>query len=458
MSSLGPSGLTISSLPTLVAELTAAMQVIYGADINVDSNSPDGQLINAFCQTASDTLELIQSVYASFGFMSAYGTQLDERVAIMGIARHSGTYTTTPVLITVSRALTLYGLDQTARPVFTVADQSGNQFQLVATKVFAGIGSASLVFQAMSIGVVQVSANAITNQVTTVLGVASVNNPVVSVTTTGTTVSMSPVITAIPSTTNMTAGQEISGTNVPAGSTIVSVDSATQITISANATGSGSGVTITAGTAAVITGVAEETDTQLKVRAAQSFALAATGPADAVSAALLAYDDVTDAFVVENYTDGEVAGTAAHSIWCIVSGGTDAEIGQAIYAKKGVGCGMRGANSYTITRPNGTSFVAQWDDAIAEPLYISFTIRPRVAGQSFDTTLIAQQLAAALVYKLGQDPTVGDIVSAMAIIAPTSYQIDLGVSTDGISYLDVVTPTTAQYYFTVSAANILIGT
>ncbi len=390
VSSLGPTGLTIDSLPTLIANLTTALQGIYSSDINVDSNSPDGQMINIFCQNAEDILELLQSVYNSFGYMTAYGTQLDQRLAILGMARKPGTQTTTPVLVTVNQALTLYGTDQTANPVYTLVDQTGNQWQLVTTNVFSAAGSATLTFEAVTIGSITPVANTITQQVTTVLGVTSVNNP------------------------------DTSGT---------------------------------------IVGVPEENDTQFKVRAAQSFALASSGPADAVEAALDNITDVTDAFVVENDTGATVGGVPAHSIWCIVAGGTDAEIGNAIYAKKAPGCGMKGSQSYVVTRPNGTTFTAQWDDALAQNLYIKFNIIWR-GGTALDNTTIINALAAALQYKLNQPASVGDIITAMATIAPTAI-VDLtgnqGVSTDGVTYQSIVNTTSPQYAFAAAAARIIIS-
>ncbi len=458
VSSLGPTGLTIDSLNTLVTALSTSLRGIYGADINVDSNSPDGQMINIFCQNMEDLLELLQSVYNSFGYMQAYGVVLDQRLAILGLARNQGTNTTTPVLVTVNQALTLYGLDQTAQPVFTLIDQTGNQWQLVTTNAFGGAGSASLLFQCVTIGAIGVSPNTITQQLTTVLGVVSVNNPVVSISTTCHTASGSPTVTAIPSTTGMVVGMPISGAGIPVGTTILSVDSSVQVTISANATATASGVAISVITTPVVTGVPEETDTQFKIRAAQSFSLAATGPADSVEAALQNTSGITDAMVVENVTGDVVNTVPAHSIWCIVTGGTDAEIGNAIYSKKGAGCGMKGSQSYVVTRPDGNSFTAQWDTSIAEDLFIEFGIIWRGAVALSSDTIIAA-LAAALTYKLGQQPNVGDIVTAMATIAPTAIVIfgsNQGVSDDGVTYGSIVDPTTAQYYFTLSAANITI--
>jgi hypothetical protein len=62
---------------------------------------------------------------------------------------------------------------------------------------------------------------------------------------TGNTTSGSPVLTGLSSTAGIQAGFPVTGTNIPAGAVVISVDSATQITISANATGTGSGITFT---------------------------------------------------------------------------------------------------------------------------------------------------------------------------------------------------------------------
>jgi hypothetical protein len=68
--------------------------------------------------------------------------------------------------------------------------------------------------------------------------------PAVTVTATGNLTSGSNIITAIPSTTGFTVGKGVSGTGVPSGATLTSVDSTTQVHISANATASGTGVTL----------------------------------------------------------------------------------------------------------------------------------------------------------------------------------------------------------------------
>lgn len=78
----------------------------------------------------------------------------------------------------------------------------------------------------------------VTGQTITVTGNYGLNQLVGDATQNGTTTSGSAIITGLTSTTGMEANQRVSGTNIPANAYIVSVDSGTQITISANATGS----------------------------------------------------------------------------------------------------------------------------------------------------------------------------------------------------------------------------
>lgn len=385
---LTSTGLEIKTVAEIVADLTAALQEIYGSDINLDSNSPDGQLVNIFAQAGEDLRELLLAVYNTFTIDAAFGVYLDQRVAINGIARKDGTNTVTNVTVTTSGALNLVGLDALVSDptavVFTVADGDGVQYQLQASTSIVSSGDHVLAFQAAEIGVVQPVPNTITVQVTVVAGVTAVNNP----------------------------------------------DAATTI------------------------GTDEETDAELKIRQAKMFFLASNGPADSIEAALLAIPDLVDAFVAENDTNSTVSGIPAFSIWCIVNGGTDAEVGTAIYSKKAPGCGMKGSETYDVTRPNGTTFTAKFDRAIAEDLYVAFTITPKTPGITFDTAFLADALAAALVYKLNQDATIGDVIIAMNEIEPRAILTVVGVSNDGMSYVDLLAPSDYQHYFTVDAANI----
>lgn len=170
-------GLTTATQAELIASFTASMQAIYGSDIDISSNTPDGQMMMIFIQAVLDLEDLLVQIYNMFDPDNAIGVILDQRVAINGIERQAGTFTLTDVTLTISQALNLYGFDQIDQPIFTVADNAGNQFQLVSTQTIASPGTYSYSFQAVVPGAVQTIPNTITVPVTIVLGVTSINNP-----------------------------------------------------------------------------------------------------------------------------------------------------------------------------------------------------------------------------------------------------------------------------------------
>jgi hypothetical protein len=174
--SLTTTGLTVFTQTELVTDFTAFYQQIYGSSINLASNTPDAQQMMNFIQVTLDNANLLMQVYNSFDPDQAVGVQLDMRVAINGIQRQAGTYTITNLTVVMSQSVNLYGLDQTAQPVFTYADNAGNQWNLQTTQLGVS-GTQVYAFQSATPGANLTTPNTITVPVTIVLGVTSVNNP-----------------------------------------------------------------------------------------------------------------------------------------------------------------------------------------------------------------------------------------------------------------------------------------
>lgn len=173
-------GLTVNTLQEVIDNFNAGLQAIYGADINLDSNSPDGQAVNIYAQSIEDILELIVEINNGFNPDRAIGRILDERCAINNIARAGGTFTIQPIEIVTSATVTLAGLDAAFNDIngagYTVQDNAGNQFILIDTVTLTP-GTNTVSFRAQQIGEVLTTVDTINNQVTVVLGVTSVNNP-----------------------------------------------------------------------------------------------------------------------------------------------------------------------------------------------------------------------------------------------------------------------------------------
>lgn len=184
-------GLQIATLAQVIDQIkngTATypgLFAIYGPDINVEPNSPDGQLINLFAQAAVDLEELAAQIYNSFDPDLAVGKVLDLRCAINGVIRRPGTYTQQLVNVTADRAVTIAGLDTAPDAPFTISDNAGNRFFLVSTYSFGGAGTQSLMFRAEKIGTVLTTIGTLTNISTVTLGITGVNNSVAA-TATGT--------------------------------------------------------------------------------------------------------------------------------------------------------------------------------------------------------------------------------------------------------------------------------
>ena len=166
-------GIQIKTISEVIASLTATFIAIYGDDVNLESNSPDGQLLYNFALIVIDFANLIVQDYDSKDPDQAVGVSLDGVSQLAGITRNGGTYTQVNITVTTDRSLNLVGTDGTTP--FTVTDGT-NSFELV-TSASLTTGANVLAFQCTEIGNVQISLNTLTTIATPVLGVLTVNNP-----------------------------------------------------------------------------------------------------------------------------------------------------------------------------------------------------------------------------------------------------------------------------------------
>jgi len=395
-------GIQIQTVSEILNELKKGtgdypgMETIYG-DINVEPNSPDGQMLNIVAQAKRDTLEFIQQIFTGFDPDQAVGVVLDQRCALNGVQRNVGTKTTVSITVTASQALTLAGLSTVPLAPFTISDAAGTQYQLVTTYVFVAAAAAALVFQATNIGATTPTANSITTIVTITLGVASVNNPVVALT----------------------------------------------------------------------VGADEESDFALRIRRSKSVALSSKGYFEGLHGALVNVEGVNAVNLLENTTNATDAnGIPGHSIWAIVAGGLDADIGKAIYIKRNAGCGMKGAVSVNITQIDASIFAVLFDRPTEQNLWLQATVHavlgtvdgPYIKAQLVAATqgtlvnpLVNPALLARLYYTIGQTAVTADIVAFINAIAPNASVSVEGVSTDGIAFDWLVAPTGINFRFTTLA-------
>ena len=177
---LTSSGLVTNTLPETISNLEIGFKNIYGEDLNIESDSPTGQVINIVAQQKNDLLLAIKDLVNSFDPDVAIGRMLDQRCAINGIFRIGASFTDVYVDITTDRQVSLDGLDNNINDAdassYAVQDSLGNQYYL-ANSIVLNAGTTSCLFRAKNAGFINPSPNSITNLVTIVLGVISVNNP-----------------------------------------------------------------------------------------------------------------------------------------------------------------------------------------------------------------------------------------------------------------------------------------
>lgn len=174
---LSSTGLVTNTQAEWITYFSNAYKSIYGSDINLDQDSPDGQMMMIYIQALLDMTDLLTQIYNQFDPDYAIGNVLDQRVAINGIQRQAGTHTVTNITLVVTKALNLYGADQSVYSAYTVADNQGNQWQLLTSVVIGAAGTYVYAFEAVEPGAILSVPNTITTPVTIVLGIDSINNP-----------------------------------------------------------------------------------------------------------------------------------------------------------------------------------------------------------------------------------------------------------------------------------------
>lgn len=177
---IGINGLVTQSLDEIIAELTSIWQSIYGDDINIEQNSPDGQLINILAQQKKDILDLFTTYYNNLDPDRVIGIPQQILYKLNGLVIKAYTYSYVYVNVNVSSPVNLQGLDDNIDSAdgtgYTISDTAGNRW-ILANSQSLQPGTYSLNFRAADLGAIESLPNTINVMETVVTGIASVNNP-----------------------------------------------------------------------------------------------------------------------------------------------------------------------------------------------------------------------------------------------------------------------------------------
>ena len=89
MATLTETGIVIESFDAILSKLEQGFRAIYGQNINLNADTPDGQMIGLLAQMRMDFEELAQTVYNQLDPDAATGAWLEQRVAYAGLMRRS---------------------------------------------------------------------------------------------------------------------------------------------------------------------------------------------------------------------------------------------------------------------------------------------------------------------------------------------------------------------------------
>jgi len=222
-------------------------------------------------------------------------------------------------------------------------------------------------------------------------------------------------------------------------------------------------VSINNATGVSVEGKNGETDPAFKARRNVSFAKRATNSLDGLRADLLNLDGVVSAAVYENDTNFiDADGIPAHGSWSIVEGGSDVDIGTAIYKNVVKALPTKGLETYTLTTIQNQLYTARFDRPSSFPLFVKFDIKPLKIGQTFDEDAIKNYIVDNIFYNIYQEADTASLteVASQAINAVSGngsgVPLSLLISNDGVIWTSFLTPPTKKDRWVLDALNITI--
>lgn len=166
-------GVDVQTFDEIFTELQEGYRNIYGQDIVIDQDTPDGQRIGLEATARLDMQSFALSLYSQFDPDFAEGEVLNKIIKLIGIARRPATRSTVDCTVTTDRDLTLDS-------GFTVADDTGQEWVTLSDQALT-TGANTVSFSAALFGNVEAAPNTVTEIITTVLGVLSVSNTLAAV-------------------------------------------------------------------------------------------------------------------------------------------------------------------------------------------------------------------------------------------------------------------------------------
>lgn len=172
MPNIDAAGISIETLSDVVTYLTDGYKTIYGSDINIDQNTPDGQLIGIHAKLNADIQESLLALYNSFDPDAAVGQALHKIIKLSGLTRNPATRSTVTLTMILSQPVA-FPSD------FTVKDTLEQEW-IIDEAIDLSAGTHSVGFHSSEWGAITASANTIETPSTILEGITSFTNPAIA--------------------------------------------------------------------------------------------------------------------------------------------------------------------------------------------------------------------------------------------------------------------------------------
>ena len=390
-------GIQIQTMQEIIDELVAGYKVIYGSDIDVNPNTPDGQRIGIEAKARLDMQSFGALLYNQLDPDLSMGTFLDKIIKFSGITRSPATQSTVVVTIVTDRNLTL--------PINYIVTDALAQNWITTTTLSLTTGSNTVTLKSQDFAAITAAIGTVTSPATIVLGVISVTNPAIA-----------------------SVGSD------------------------------------------------EETDQQLRIRRNLSLSTPATSSVGGLYTAIADIASVNGLKIYENNTDTTDSNTVPpHSIWCIIDGGSLADIAQTLVMTKNCGTGMKGSISetyvetitlpitedYPVARTFYYNHIMKFDRPIITPIWVFVNVTS-TNGSLVDAVAIADDLAA-LVFTIGESIYCSDLYSTVYGNRTGFFATSLTISLDSNpahAVSDILPPIASlqpQWLITIPVANVTVS-
>lgn len=166
---INANGFKADSFIEILTRLSTELKNIYGQDINLDQDTPDGQLVGINTTIISDLQDLALYIYNAMDPDFAEGVNLDRLLKLLARTRLPATKSTVDINLTLNR-------DAIIPITYTVSDSNGQNWQITSEQTLTA-GTHLVTFESVEYGMITAESNTITQQVTIMTEIDSLTNP-----------------------------------------------------------------------------------------------------------------------------------------------------------------------------------------------------------------------------------------------------------------------------------------